>query len=124
MRKFVFHSKKGTTSIMEVEVEIVRPVEDPSVMWMQPGEYRARIMQPTSFHQRVERKLADGSKQVTMEPDVWCSHAFYDTLEAAKVKLESLTRGGFEFEIRKGRKTEYTEEEVQAAIAAVEIVML
>lgn len=119
VKKFTIQSRRGATSIMEVEVELLSGME-----LLPAGEYRARIHKPTLFHQKVEKKSVDGTKKVTMVPDVWHSLAFYDSLEEAKVALERTIRGGFEFEIRKNRRTEYTEEEVQAALAATQIVML
>jgi hypothetical protein len=115
-RKFTIYSRKGKTAIMEVEVEMISP----------PGttEYVGRILAPTLFHQKVEKKRADGTKQVTLVPDVWVWHAFQDTIEDAKAKLESTVRDGFAFEIRKGRRTEFTEEEVQSEMAKAEVIML
>lgn len=123
MRKFVLQSKKGKSSIVEVECEIVQPVEDPSVLWLQPGEYRARILAPASFHQRIE-KVVDGKKEPTMVPDIWYSHSFYETLEAAQAECVRLIRSEMvDFAVRKHREPA-SEDEVQAAIAAVEVVML
>jgi len=123
MRKFTLHAKKGKSYIMEVECELIRPIEDPSILWsLNPGEYKARILAPDTFHQRVE-KVVDGKKEVAMVPDVWCWHAFCDTLEEAKEKAALLVRQSFAFDERKYGKT-YTEEEVLAAIAVIEVVML
>lgn len=124
MRKFVLQSKKGVSAIMEVECEIIQALEDPSILWaLKPGEYRARILAPESFHQKVE-KTVDGKKVSVMVPDIWCSHAFYDTLESAKETCFKLIRSEMiDFAIRKHRQPA-TEEEVQAAIDAVEVVML
>lgn len=114
MRKFVIQSKKGKTSITEVEVEIIQPLEDPSVMQLPSEEYRARILAPQTFYQCIEKVLI---------PDVWYSHAFCDGLVDAWKKTEELIRQEFEFNKRKYGK-EFTEEEVQAATNAVEVVML
>lgn len=122
MKKFVIHSRKGTTSIMEVECELVQAIEDPSIMWLPAGEYRARVLEPAALHQKIE-KLVDGKKVVTLVPDVWCSHSFYSSLEEAKVQGERLVRHGFEFALRK-HGTAFTEEDVQSALAAMKVVML
>jgi len=124
MRKFTIHSKKGKTTIMEVECEIILALEDPSVLWaLKPGEYRARILAPESFHQKVE-KVVDGKKEFVMVPDIWCWHALYESVEEARGVCESFIRSEMvDFAMRKHR-TPATEEEVQAAINAVEVVML
>lgn len=124
MRKFTIHSKKGKTAIMEVECEIILALEDPSVLWsLKPGEYRARILAPASFHQKVER-VVDGKKESVMVPDIWCSHAFYESIEEARSVCERFIRSEMvDFALRKHRAPA-TEEEVQAAISAVEVVML
>lgn len=111
MRKFIIHSGRDKTAIMEVECQLITPVEDPSVMWLPKGEYRARLLKPATF---VEK---DG------KPLVWHSIAFYDTLEIAKEAHAVMTRAAFEFEFKK-YKTAYTEEQVQATLASTEVVML
>lgn len=112
MRKFVVYSVKGLPIIMEIECEQVTPMHDPSILWsVKPGEYRARILAPKNFTEK------DG------KPAVWCSFAIYDTLEIAKEMNEKLTREGFDFNLRK-YGTAFTEEDVQAAVAAVQVMML
>lgn len=115
-REFTIYSRKGKTCIMEVEVEVLSP---PSTV-----EYTARVLAPSMLHQKTEKKRADGTKQVVLVPDVWCWHSLQDTVEESKAKLEAMIRDGFAFEIRKGRRTEYTEEEVQTALAATEVIRL
>jgi hypothetical protein len=100
MRKFIIQSKKEETSIMEVECEKVQPLEDPSVMWLPAGEYRASVLLPTTFHQKFER-LVEGKKVVTMVPDVWHSHAFYDTLELAQAQVKDIILSEFKTNLRK-----------------------
>jgi hypothetical protein len=119
---FTIVSKKGKTSITEVECELISALEDPSVMWLNPGEYRARILKPDSFHQKVEKEV-DGKKVFVMVPDVWCWHSFYDTLEQAKEVAAKLIRNEFAFQERKYR-IDFTEEDVQKAIAAIDVVKL
>jgi len=122
MRKFIIQSKKGKTSIIEVEVEIISSLEDPSVLWLKAGEWRARILQPTSFHQRIE-KVVDGKKEVVMQPDVWCWHSFSDSIEEAQRKAEDLIVQSFEFDLRKYGKS-FTDEDVATAKLTIEIVSL
>jgi hypothetical protein len=122
MRKFTIQCKKGTTSIMEVEVEIIKPLEDASVMWLKPGEYRARILLPKSFHQKIERSV-DGKKETVTVPDVWCWHAFYDSLEDAQIQAEYLTTYSFEFDFRK-YGTAFTQENISAALSAINVIRI
>lgn len=123
MRKFVFQHKKEIPVITEVEIEKLTPMDDPSVAWLKPGEYKARIILPTTFHMKVEKKLADGSRQITMEPDSWHSHAFYDTIEDAEAYASRIIREGYEFALRKHQQS-YTEEEVSHTISKIQIVRL
>lgn len=111
MRKFVIHSGRDKTSIMEVECQMITAIEDPSVMWIPKGEYRARILKPNTFTEKDGRSL------------VWYSIAFYDTLEVAKEASATLVRSSFEFELNK-HSISYTEEQVQTAIDAVDVAML
>jgi hypothetical protein len=108
MKKFIV-SSRGAFVIMEVEGEYVKPLEDPSVKWLPQGEYRFRIMKPSSLHE----KLPDG----TTTPAIYFSFALFDTVEDAKLIAEKYIRSGFDFEIRKGRLTSYTEEEVQLELS-------
>lgn len=123
MRKFIVYSKKGKTSVMEVECELIHTLEDTSIMYLKSGEYKARILSPTLFHQKVEKITEDGKKITTLVPDVWFSHSFYETIELAKIKAESLVLYEFEFGLQK-HGASFSEEDVQAGIQAIEIVML
>jgi hypothetical protein len=105
MKKYIFQNRKGEASIIEVECQIISATEDPSVMWLHPGEYKVRISKPESF------------------VDVWYSYAFYDSLKEAKVESEKLIRQEFDFSLRKYTQ-EYTEEQVQNAISKVKILTL
>lgn len=123
MRKYSIKSAKGKTTIYEVEIEVIRTAEDVSVSWLNPGEYKARVLKPISFHQRIE-KLVDGKKEIVMVPDIWCWHAFYESVEDARAQATKWIKEDMvDFAIRKHREPA-TEEEVQAAIAAVEIITL
>lgn len=123
MRKFTIQSKKGSYSIVEVEVELVRPMEDPSVMWLGSGEYKARVLAPEMFHQRIE-KVVEGKKEFVLVPDVWCWHAFYESAEIAREQCVEWIRSEMvDFAIRKHR-TPATEEEIQQAIQSIEMIPL
>jgi hypothetical protein len=123
MRKFTIQSKKGKTVIMEVECKVITPMEDPSVLWaLKPGEYRARILAPECFHQRVETDV-NGKKEFVLVPDVWCWHALYDDKGQALAAANKLIEQEFEFNKRKYDK-EYTDADLAAAFLAIEVVML
>jgi len=81
MRMFSIISRKGLSSIQEVEIQFVSSLEDPSVLWMGKGEYKAKVLKPESLFE----KQKDGS----LTPPVWCWHAFYQTEEAARAQAES-----------------------------------
>ena len=123
MKKYSIKSAKGKTTIYEVEIEVIRTAEDVSVSWLNTGEYKARVLKPISFHQRIE-KLVDGKKEIVMVPDIWCWHAFYESVEDAKAQATKWIKEDMvDFAIRKHHEPA-TEEEVQAAITAVEIITL
>lgn len=122
MKKYTIHSRKDKTVIMEVECEIVSASEDPAVMWLLPGEYKAKVIAPTSFHQNVE-KVIDGKKVTISTPVSWYSHAFYDTLSDAKAAFAMQITEGFATNLRK-HGVKYTDNEVQILIDTVEVVLL
>ena len=111
MRKFTVQHSRGTTSIIEVEIEIVSAMEDPSVLWLPEGEFKARIMAPTSLNNQ------DG------QPSVWYSHALYWTANQAWVRAERDVRSTFDFNLRK-YGTPYTEEDVKAKMTTIQEVLL
>lgn len=123
MRKFVINVRKGTTTIMEVECEVVTPLQDSSIMFLKPGEWKGSITAPQSLMVRVE-KIVDGKKESNFIPDVYCWHAFYDTVEAAQTEVAKMTRHEMQVFAANKRRPVATEEEVQAAIAEVKVVML
>lgn len=95
MKKFTIISKKGVTTIQEVEIQMLSAREDPSVMWMNPGEYKAKVLKPESVYE----KQNDGS----LTPPVWCWFAFFDSEEAARSQAESDLKHEFERDARKAR---------------------
>jgi hypothetical protein len=111
MRMFSIYSRRGKTTIYEVECEKITPMQDPSVLWLPQGEYRARVLAPAIFHEPV----GTGPE---VAPPIYHSHAFLATVEEAMAQVEVWAR------IPPKRATPKTEEEIQAALAAVEVVML
>jgi hypothetical protein len=122
MKKFVVQSKKGKTVITEVECELVTPMEDPSIMWIPNWEYMAKILKPTSFHMKFEKQV-EGKKEIVLVPDVWYSHAFFNSLVDATKYAERIIKESFEFEARKYGK-EFSVIDVLAAIKEIEVVLL
>src|SRR5574339_900448 len=81
MRKFVIHSFRGATTIMEVEVEVMPKSFGYT---LQDGEWMGKITAPESLHE----KQADGS----LKPSIWCWWAFHDTAEECMEKIEKDAR--------------------------------
>ena len=133
MRKFVVHTRavpgccKGATdapTILEVEGELVTSLEDSSVTWLPAGEFYFRILKPEFLYEAKEAKVEDGSKKKIMIPTVYHSHAIYHELAEAQVAAEKMIKSGLDFEVRKGRLASYTEEELKAKVAEVQILEL
>lgn len=132
MRKFVVHTRplpgccktSEAPTLVEVEGELISPMEDPSVMWLKEGEFRFRILLPEVLYEPQEAKQADGSKKKIMVPTVYHSHAIYHTLAEAQAAARAMIKSGLDFEIRKGRLASYTEEELEAKCAEVQTMML
>ncbi len=132
MKKFVVHTRplpgccktSDAPIIVEVEGEVISPMEDPSVMWLKEGEYRFRIMLPESLYEAQEGKQSDGSKKKVMVPTVYHSHAIYSNLAEAQAAAKRMIKSGLDFEVRKGRLASYTEEELEAKCAEIQTIML
>ncbi len=132
MRKFVVHTRPlpgccktgDAPTIVEVEGEIISSMEDPSVMWLPAGEFKYRIMLPESLYEPQEGKQADGSKKKVMVPTVYHSHAIYHDLAGAQAAAKKMIKSGLDFEVRKGRLTAYTDEELEAKCAEIQTIML
>lgn len=132
MRKFVVHTrplsgccKTGSEpTIVEVEGDMIAPMEDPSVMWLPAGEFRFRIMQPESLHEPHEVKQEDGTKKKIMVPAVYHSHSVFYTEHQAMAHAIAMIRGEMEFAVRKGKRDSFTEEDVQEQVKLVQIVRL
>jgi hypothetical protein len=115
MKKFIIQSERNKTSIIEVEIELVTAMEDPSIKWLPEGEYKARILQPKSLYEKQE----DG----TLVSPLWYSHAFYCNKLDAWTKLEKMIRDGFERDKRK-EDIDFTETDVQAKLGTIQEIML
>lgn len=115
IRKFAIQTR-GKISIMEVEGEIIDAIEDPSIMTLPSKEYKFRVLSPKELFE----KHPNGS----LVSPIYCSHSLFESSDEAMVRTERYIRSDFDFEVRKGRLTAYTEEEVQAELAKVQVIKL
>jgi len=132
MRKFVVHTRAlpgccktgDAPTVVEVEGEMITPMEDPSVMWLPKGEFYFRITAPQSLYEPKEVKQEDGTKKKEMVPPVYHSHAIYSNVHQATAIAERMIRSGMEFEIRKGRATCFDEEEFRKKCSDIQTLIL
>lgn len=85
------------TAVVEVEIEVIKGMEDPSVLWLPPYEYKARVIKQ--------------AMKCALPEDIWCSHCFYPYQREALLRAKSLIREDFEFNKRK-HGVIYTEADV------------
>lgn len=116
VKKFVIHSVKKNTSIVQAECYILSPTDYTGSSSLREGEYAARVAAPEIL---FEKKF-DG----TIGPAIFFSHFLFDTEEDARAQAEKEIRQGFETAIRKHKIVSYTEEEVQTKLAEIKTVML
>lgn len=109
MRKFYIQSLKGKTSILEVEGELLKQFEDPTLIWsLKEGEYVFKIAKPAS-----------------LSGERYMSFAFSETLEEAVALAHKSIDGSMSLQLRKGQITsEQVAELADKAKAAIEIVKL
>lgn len=84
MIKFVVHSVKGITSIVEVECEMMPKSYSYS---LKEGEWMAKITAPSFMYEKdkvVENKMV---------PPIWCWWAFHDSVYGCVENLRSSLRG-------------------------------
>jgi hypothetical protein len=118
-RRFIVYNKPmpgckrgGPASIVEVECEIMHPP------FLKEGEFTARIHKPEWLWEPT-RVLRDGMLVEVVEPPVYMSHAVYHNINQAQVAVERQVRNTLEFEIRKGKREAYTDEELKARYAEI-----
>lgn len=81
MRKFVIQSVKGTTSIIEVEYELMPKYYDYA---LREGEWKGKITAPTFLYEKdVNNNLV---------PPIWCWWAFHDSVEDCMKYLQTTFR--------------------------------
>lgn len=108
IRKFVVQTR-GVLSILEVEGQEIRDI-------LPPHSISFKIFSPQSLWE----KKPSGE----MVPTTWRDHAIYASVDDALESCDRMIRHGFEFQVRKGRITSYTEEEIQAKLAEIKTIML
>lgn len=115
MRKFYTQFYKEKITIFEVEVRKVTGVEDPSVMWLKEGEYKAKVLSPSC--------LLEKDQQGKITNPVWFSHIFNDSLDEAKASAKKSVVDSFNRNLLKFGK-EFSEQEVEDKVSAIEVIML
>ncbi len=115
-KAYVVHTDRtGQISVIQVEIERITAMEDPSVMFLPNGEFRARILNPTSLWEKNDRGV--------LVAPVWHNFALYSYQRQACLAAVDQIRNSFEFARRK-YGTAYTPEEVQAKIDTIKYVNL
>jgi hypothetical protein len=87
------------------------------------GVYEIEAAQMTGFYLRSEEKRFKVQAPEFLNTEELMSWAVYDSAEECRVHAEESIRNGFVAGLRK-RKIEYTEEDVQASINSLKVVML
>jgi hypothetical protein len=132
MKTFIVHTRAlpgccktgDAPSVVEIEGEVILAVEDPSIMWLPEGEFKFRVMAPEALYEPQEVKQADGSKKKVMVPTVYHSHAIYQSAAEAQLAAEKMVQMSLDFDVRKGRISSYTEEELKSKLAEIQTIML
>lgn len=124
VRKFIVHNrpapgckKTGVPTVVEVECEVFIPP------FYKSGEFAARINKPEWLWEPT-RVLQDGVLKDVVLPPTYHSHSIFATLEEAMSVAERQVRHSFDFEVRKGRISSYTEEEVKAKCTEIQEILL
>jgi hypothetical protein len=116
MRKFYIHTERGSkTSIIEVEVELITAMDDPSIQWLPINEYRACILAPKSLYEKQE----DGS----LIPPVWHSWALAWTQDQAIAWAAKMVRNDMQRALEK-HNVVYTEQDIENKIRQIEVILL
>lgn len=84
MKKYIVHSNKLETKVVEIEGEIVSAVEDPSIMWLPAGEYKFKITSPEFL---LDKK--NHGKNEVFVPVIWHSFCIFNSIDEATEKMKS-----------------------------------
>ena len=104
MRMFIVQPHQSSFAVVEVDIEPIKGIEDPSVMWLPPYEYKARVVKQAMQYARPD--------------DIWYSHCFYPYQRQALLQARHLIRETFEFNKRK-HGAAYSESDVLARYAQI-----
>jgi hypothetical protein len=115
--------KRGDpSSIIEIEGEIITALEDPSINFLKPGEFKVRVLEPAFLYEET-RILKDGALVDAILPPIYYNHSFFESEEKALASAESGVRSEFERNLRK-KDVAFTEEEVAAKVTLIKRVHL
>ena len=131
MKKFIVHTRpvpgcaacKGSGEVPTI-VEVEGTMISGPGSFLPEGEFWFKILEPKFLHESKEEKQEDGTKKKIMVPVTYHSHAIYHELGEAQAAPKKMIKGSLDFEVRKERLTSYTEEELEAKCAEVQVVML
>lgn len=134
MRKFIIHTRpipgscrSSGPSIVEIECDLITPMEDPSVMWAPPGEYKVRVLKPEFLHEPKEVSKPDDKgtlvKVKVMMAPIYYGHFLYDSAEEAHQAAVKLLRQESEFRVRKGGEA-FTVEEMESKLSEIQEIRL
>lgn len=88
-----------------------------------PSIFECELTEVANFGAKPGEKLYQVQAPVTFKGDKWYSMFLHDTLEESKAKIEADTRNEFARLLRK-KSIAYTEEDVQAKLALIQVIML
>src|SRR5574338_245990 len=114
-RMFVVYTRKNETSIVEAECYVLSAMNDPSVVSLPQGEFRALVTAPELlFEKKVDKSIG---------PAIYHSHSLFRDYNDALKEAQSLIEKEFAFKLRK-YKTPYTDVDVAAAVLAIKLIKL
>ncbi len=96
MRKFISSYSRQNIFVMEVEVEKISGIEDSSVIFLNPGEWKGRILKPESLY---EKNIDPQGKPV---PPTYCWWAFHNDIDSVMKNI----RKSCELDFRKSKAKE------------------
>ncbi len=115
--------KRGDpASVIEIEGEIITAMEDPSIHFLKPGEFKLRVLRPEFLYEET-RVLKEGYLVDAILPPIYYNHSFYASEAEAAHEAEGGIRNEFERNFRK-KEVSFTEEDVAAKVASVKILSL
>lgn len=115
MKKFAALMIKGKLAIYELEVEIVTPLQDPSVMWLPKDEYAVNVLAPPNL---IEKDMKGRTLRT-----IYYSHSLFDSVEDALSWYENSV--SITMKARAERHGEkFTDEDIKSKINDITIIKL